>query len=450
MVMSIECALLVSLIQLAGVYTRYIPFSAQLRSTENECSTITHKMKVFLLKLIGVSILSVLCYFLIFQYYGITATTYKAVLLLGWIPYQLVFVYTLPGQSMNHLFVLSLSAVWTFIIHSISCIILAIWFIDMHEAFVLCIEAILYLIIYILTLPLARHYFADSLTVFGHINRPAVRLYFAFLPSVMTIGYMIMISDGILWHTWEERLARLLLPIAFFLTYHYIIGTANHIHEQALLLHNNTIMKQELAYMEEAKLLSTEYREKLKRQLNELTDTYEDLQQLLQNNDIKAAQVFIAQQEQKLSATAIVPYTDCAIVNAAISIYLHRCQLAGIGIIQKINLPPQMNTDENDLAVLLANLLENSLLATASDGHRGQITMILQHNGTQCVLEIANTFHGDLQLGDDGLPKTNHHGHGIGMLSLKNFLKKYDGYADFCYENGWVRLNMYWEDRAIC
>ena len=43
-----------------------------------------------------------------------------------------------------------------------------------------------------------------------------------------------------------------------------------------------------------------------------------------------------------------------------------RAKAKGINIIQKINLPKGMNTDENDLSVLVANLLENALLASAN------------------------------------------------------------------------------------
>jgi hypothetical protein len=33
------------------------------------------------------------------------------------------------------------------------------------------------------------------------------------------------------------------------------------------------------------------------------------------------------------------------------------------------------------------------------------------------------------------------------MLSLRNFLKRYDGYADFTQEEDNVTLSMYWEDK---
>ena len=110
-----------------------------------------------------------------------------------------------------------------------------------------------------------------------------------------------------------------------------------------------------------------------------------------------------------------------------------------------MNLPADMGTDENELAVLLSNLLENALLAARKTG--GRLALVLQHSGSQCVLELTNTAPLPLELGQDGLPRTSRRGHGLGMLSLRNFLSKYEGYADFSQARGEVTLSMYWEDK---
>ncbi len=441
MLTAVFFALKITLIHLAGAYLRYVSFSKEF----SRQASLSYWKKIAVVSLI-------LTCFYVFQFLdtAIDVRSYKTILLFGWIPYQYLFVRAMPNQGLSHLFVFSMFAMWTFILHSLACLALALFFMEQNEEFVLQLESALYIAFYLVLLPLARHYFRSLLEIFSRFTRRGVKIYFALLPLVMTAGYLAMINDGILWHSWEERLARLLLPVAFFIIYHYILATSQHIYEQKHLLHNSAIMKQELLYLEEARLLAADNREQMQKHLSGLLDTYKELRQLLQQGKIKEAQAYISQQEDRLSATAIIAYTDYSIINAAISIYLHRAKTAGIGIIQKINLPRTMGTDENDLAVLLANLLENALLASAKDNGARQITLILQHNGDQCVLEIANTFKGTLHLGEDGLPKTSRDGHGIGMLSLKNFLDKYDGYADFSCENGWVRLTMYWEDQKPC
>ncbi|MBR5163183.1 MAG: GHKL domain-containing protein [Schwartzia sp.] len=42
------------------------------------------------------------------------------------------------------------------------------------------------------------------------------------------------------------------------------------------------------------------------------------------------------------------------------------------------------------------------------------------------------------------MPTTSAEGHGIGMVSLAAFRKKYDADVVFEQEDGWVRLMIYW------
>lgn len=434
-------ALQITLIQIAAFYLRYYAFRDQL--------TPPQQRKLWQ-KIAGLGIICVGFYTLLFSYTNIVVATYKAILLIGWIPYQFFLMDALPRQRLSHTFIVSMSFLWNFITHSISCIIIALFFIHCTERVVLQAEAAIDLITYLILLPLSRKLFTDLLHTFARFTRPLVRLYISILPFIMTVGYVAMISDEIMWHTWEERLARLLLPVAFVFTYHYIMGTAKQIYQRKRLQHNKSIMKQELLYLEEARLLAADNKNHVQKQLSSLLETYEQLRQLINDGNLEEAKAYIEQQEEKLSVGAIMSYTDNAIVNAAISIYLNRAKNAGIKITPKVNLPRNMKTDENDLSVLLANLLENALLACIKEQGLREITLILQHTDSQCVLEIANTFHGNLKLGEDGLPNASHSGHGIGMLSLKTFLNKYDGYADFNCENGWARITIYWEDKLPC
>ena len=269
----------------------------------------------------------------------------------------------------------------------------------------------------------------------------------------MLLGFVVLIADSTLWHSWEERLARLLLPVAFFISYHLLLKSSRRIYEQRRLEQKAAIMAREVANLEEGKKLVEGSRAQAQAQQESLFSMYGELEEFIKAGEIEKARQLIAAQDMKLSAASITPYTDYPIINAAISIYLRKAEEKGLSVKQKVNLPKGMGTDEQELAVLLSNLLENALLAVMRDKETGaaagpgSISLILQHIGEQCVLEIVNTSVAPLHLGKDGLPVTSRQGHGLGMLSLRNFLKRYDGYADFTQEQGQVTLSMYWEDK---
>ncbi len=431
-------------IQLIGAWLRFLSFKQDMSPEQ---------IRSYWRKVLCLSLLALPLYACIFHSRGVAVQPYKAVLMLGWIPYQLLFLWTVRGRYLEHLFVWSMSALWSFICHNWSNIVLAIFFYGQAEDMVLKLHAFLYLIWFLLLFPIARVCFTELLPAFSLFQSKLVRAYTAILPTVMLLGFVVLIADSTLWHSWEERLARLLLPVAFFISYHLLLKSSRRIYEQRRLEQKAAIMAREVAYLEEGKKLVEGSRAQAQAQQESLFSMYGELEEFIKAGEIEKARQLIAAQDMKLSAASITPYTDYPIINAAISIYLRKAEEKGLSVKQKVNLPKGMGTDEQELAVLLSNLLENALLAVMRDKETGaaagpgSISLILQHIGEQCVLEIVNTSVAPLHLGKDGLPVTSRQGHGLGMLSLRNFLKRYDGYADFTQEQGQVTLSMYWEDK---
>ena len=139
-------------------------------------------------------------------------------------------------------------------------------------------------------------------------------------------------------------------------------------------------------------------------------------------------------------------FCNAPLINAALSIYFQLAEKNGITVKQKINLPEKLNVDESDVAILISNLLENAVKASGRQPpDRREIGMTIAHAGNQCVLEITNLFDGEIVF-ENGLPKTSEDGHGIGMLSLKNFVEKYGAQTDFSHESGKVKVIIYFEN----
>ena len=432
-------------IQLIGTWLRFLSFKQDMSPDQ---------IRRYFQRVLCLSLLALAAYVCFFQARGIAVQSYKAVMMLGWIPYQLLFLWTVRGRPLEHLFVWSMSALWSFICHNRSNIVLDIFLYEGEETLVLRVHAALYTVWFLLLFPLAKTCFTGLLPAFTLFQSKWVRAYTAILPTVMLLGFVVLIADSTLWHSWEERFARLLLPVAFFISYHLLLKFSRRIYNQQRLEHKAAIMEQEVAYLEEGKKLVEGSRAQAQAQQENLLAMYEELERLIEAREIEKARQLIAAQDLKLSAASITPYTDYPIINAAISIYLRRAEERDLKVKQRVNLPKAMGTDEQELAVLLSNLLENALLAVLRDkkersqaAGEGSIELTLQHMEGQCVLEIVNTCAAPLRLSADGLPVASQEGHGLGMLSLRNFLRRYDGYADFTQEQGQVTLSMYWEDK---
>ena len=178
-----------------------------------------------------------------------------------------------------------------------------------------------------------------------------------------------------------------------------------------------------------------------------LNEKYSLLEKLIKDNKIQEAKRFISEQEFLLQKTYIKRFCDAPLINAALSIYFQRAAENNIKVTEKINLPEKFSTDEADLSILISNLLENAIQAGLKQTkNQREISIILQHFETQCVLEISNRYDFPVEIGENNLPSTDQYGHGFGMHSLKNFAKKYDAYVDFSQKNNFVTVQIYWEE----
>ena len=104
-------------IQLIGTWLRFLSFKQDMSPDQ---------IRRYFQRVLCLSLLALAAYVCFFQEKGIAVQSYKAVMMLGWIPYQLLFLWTVRGRPLEHLFVWSMSALWSFICHNWSNIVLAI------------------------------------------------------------------------------------------------------------------------------------------------------------------------------------------------------------------------------------------------------------------------------------------------------------------------------------
>ena len=391
--------------------------------------------------------------FLLFSREGITAVTYKCALMLGWIPYLAIFMFAVRQSLWQHIFVFGMSAVWSFSQHNWSSLLVVHCFDPSNVPFFLSIHAILYLLWFLLMLPIERRCFRNVLCIPPLFTEQFLGRCVAVLPLVVLFGPMLLIADGTLIHSWQERLSRIYLPVVFFFLYYYVLTTSNHMYEQMRILQSTQQLKAQLSFLKHHQDTILQSQKKISVLRHDMRHIYRILYAMLQEGDVKGAIDYIKGREEGLTETTIRCYCQYPLVNAALSFYVDQAEKSAIPLSLKVNLPSRLTASEEDFAVLLANLLENAIQASRRQKEdRREISLVIQHrqefnHGTQCVLELANRYDSPLALDEKGLPATSREGHGLGMASLTIFTEKYNAYTDVTQENGWVRVSMYWEER---
>lgn len=422
-------------VQLSGAYLRYLPFSKNLSEEK-----ISQLVQVFLLwSVIGLAI----NFYILLD--GVTYRAFKTLLFIGWIPYFLISLVIIRKKFSQHIFVMGMQGLWGFMLHSFSGSSVALIHGNMAEEF-LPLQISFYLGLFVALIKLERTFFINILPSEKLFENAFLEWVISLMPVMIFIGTTISIIDVTFLQTWQERLSRISLPICFFLIYRSLSLATKQIEEKNLWEQKNRLLRDQMESMSEHNALMEKSQLEVAALRKDLKKNYLEIEKFLLAGKKSEAMEFIRQQTKILEATQVKTFCFSPLINAALSIYFSRAEKFGIQIKHKIDLPKQLTTDENDLAVLVSNLLENAITASKKNSSEQKISLIMRNVGGQNILEIENYFDSTIKIGDNGLPYTSEIGHGLGMTSLELFAKKYDAFIDFSHENKIVRLSLYWND----
>jgi len=141
---------LIVLGQIADSYLRYLPLKISV--SEIELKNLRTRLLIW-------GICAVAIYEVIFNFCGISAATFKAVLMLGWIPFFIIAAVTMPRSFVQYLFIFGMSALWVMLQHNWISIMDVTFFLDAPLENLFLFHSAAYVAISIIFLPLVRKFF---------------------------------------------------------------------------------------------------------------------------------------------------------------------------------------------------------------------------------------------------------------------------------------------------
>ena len=393
-----------------------------------------------------------LFYCWLFHSMGITVAPYKAVLMLGWIPYLVIFMSIVRGQAVQHLFVFGMSAVWGFLQHNWSNIAVALFLKESPEEVVLITHASLYLLWSLLAWPLERRLFSNLMPSKEFFDLRPLGIYIALLPLIILSGHLLLLADGRLWHSWTERLSRIYLPLVFFFFHHYILIASKKFYSGQRADRKHQLLRGQLSSLEGYSRLMKKNDEQVSFLRREIEQDYRIIYDMLEKGELAKARKMVTDKLSKLKNTQIVSYSDSQMLNIALSLYISRAEEMGCSVKAQVDLADNWLTSENDLSMLLSNaLLRAATAAKTKNRGKGEIIFTLRIAKGKGTLQLMNRHEAPFPLDKNGWPlkDSDIDEHELGMLSLIAFVKKYGAKASFWQKDGWVRLSMSWEDQRL-
>ena len=128
---------------------------------------------------------------------------------------------------------------------------------------------------------------------------------------------------------------------------------------------------------------------------------------------------------------------DAVLVNAAM-----QAEKMNIDMEMKIGLPNELPVDVFELSIVFANALENAIQAAKKLPEDQRHITCKSVMSPRFLIEISNSYAGEIIFDQLGVPITDKPGHGIGTRSIVAFAEKYNALYRFQAENGWFKLQI--------
>ena len=196
----------------------------------------------------------------------------------------------------------------------------------------------------------------------------------------------------------------------------------------------------QIAALKEKVQKVNEVEEEVRIQRHDLRHQLQAVTELVAQGAKDTALEFLNAAQKRLDEQKVRRWCAPVVLDAVFSSYFGQAQKAGIRVNAKISMAGAPPVDEGELAIVVANALENAIHACMElpAGQREIRCKMVSTPGL--MLEISNPCTGDLAFDGNGLPVTQRANHGLGVQSISAFCRKTGAVYRFNLIDGWFHL----------
>ena len=247
---------------------------------------------------------------------------------------------------------------------------------------------------------------------------------------------LIEFKDGVLLQLYERHPAFLavipVLALLFYagawLTVAFQQGMAALREEQATYFVERQQTQAIRARIHEAEQFYTRIRQ-LK---HEMRGHMTNIKGLVQSGEYASLEDYIAKMDESMSGFELTLQTGNPVTDVIVNDMRRRCLDLGIRFQVEFHYPDPGAYDAFDVGIILQNLLQNAVEACEKVGEGERFIMLTgKRKGRFFLIEVKNSFVGEVVFGQDGLPVTTKKEdaslHGIGLANVRREAEKYMG-----------------------
>lgn len=175
---------------------------------------------------------------------------------------------------------------------------------------------------------------------------------------------------------------------------------------------------------------------------HDLRHRLQTVRELVLRGDRETAMNFLDAAQKRLDDQKEIHWCRQPVLDAVFSSYFDQAKNQGIHVEAKISLPDSISINEGELALVLANALENAIYANRELPQKQRMIRCKMVGTPGVMLEISNPFSGNIIFDNNGMPVAQREGHGLGMQSIFTFCKKNGAVCQIDLPDGWFRIRL--------
>lgn len=217
----------------------------------------------------------------------------------------------------------------------------------------------------------------------------------------------------------------IMLNFAYYLVFESYNKLALENYEQKLMQEKNKHMQKYYQQVES-------YQQEIRTVKHDLKNQLIAVQAYLKEKEVGKAERQIGVLTNKLLNTEHRDYTAHTGINALLNAKLQQAQNSGITCDFRVKAPGEIKIEEQDLASLLGNLLDNAIEACLKCEEVKYIQLNIVYFNHALIVTMKNSTDG--QVKDLATRKSDKTTHGLGTKSIQSIAEKYNGDCTYRFE----------------
>lgn len=257
-------------------------------------------------------------------------------------------------------------------------------------------------------------------------------------------GYLILVSawPGSYLNNEAQRVYVYAAIIPLVIVYIAVFRSLLSQHRIQMERQNAALLTMQISALKEKMQKVKEVEDGIRIQRHDLRHQLLAVTELVAQGDRDAALDFLDAAQKRLDEQKVIRWCSPPVLDAVFSSYFEQAKNQGIMVEAAVSLPDKLAVDEGELAIVLANALENAIHANLELPPQQRELRCKVVGTPGIMMEISNPCTGDVDFDDSGLPVASCEGHGLGVQSISAFCQRHCAVCEFELNGNWFRLRL--------